>query len=180
MNSMGLINIVNELIMLGYQEEIEWQESLKPCDNSFDFRDETIWVILNSGMKEQIARIIINRIRLAIDEGRDISTAFNHKGKVAAIKHVRENCGKLFEGYVMAGNKIEFLQTIPYIGKITCWHLAKSLGEDCVKPDRHLVRIASGYDLTPDNLCEKLSKQTGFRKCTIDIILWRAANLKLI
>jgi len=169
-----------ELIYRGYGEEIEWQENLRHCNNSFDFRDETIWVILNSGMKEQIARMINNRIKEAIAKDIDISLVFGHKGKVAAIKLVRRDCGKLFEEYCKAENKIEFLQTIPFIGKITCWHLAKNLGEDCVKPDRHLVRIAGIYDLTPANLCEKLSNESGLKKCTVDIILWRSANLKLI
>lgn len=172
--------LVNELKLRGYGDELEWQESLKPCTVPLQFVSETIWVILNSGMREQIARIICHRIDRAIEEGLDISTAFGHKGKVAAIKYVLENGADLFAKWQAATDKIVFLQTIPFIGKITCWHLAKNLGEDCVKPDRHLVRIASQYDLSPDSLCKKLSSETGYRKCTIDIVLWRAANLKLI
>jgi len=174
------LKLMGQVIEQGYGDEIEWQEGLMPCDNSFSFRDETIWVILNSGMKEQIARMISDRIKKAIGEYRDISEAFNHKGKVAAIKLVMQKHGELFTEYRKSENKIEFLQTIPYIGKITCWHLAKNLGEDCVKPDRHLVRIGEMYGMTPDGLCKKLSEESGFKKCTVDIILWRSANLKLI
>lgn len=164
----------------GYWEEISWQQNLKPCDNGQTFLMETCWVILNSGMKEQIARKIWERIQEAWDLGIDISNVFKHKGKVAAIKLVKLTYHKLFENYLLSENKIEYLQAIPFIGKITCYHLAKNLGHDCVKPDRHLVRIAERYQTTPDALCEQLSKDTGEKKCVIDIILWRACNLKLL
>lgn len=172
--------IFNKVKLSGYDHEIEWQRNLQPCHNHIDFLYETCWVILNSGMKEQIARKIWDRIRAAWADKIDISTVFKHKGKVAAIKHVRDNCRGLFDGYLAAQNKMEYLQTIPFIGKITCYHLAKNLGHDCVKPDRHLVRIANQYNTTPDELCERLSKQVGEKKSVIDIILWRACNLKII
>jgi hypothetical protein len=180
MTSKEYFRIKNELVDLGYGEEIAWQSNLKECDNNYDFAIEAVWVILNSGMKEQIARQISNRIYAAIKRGDDISTAFRHKGKVAAIKHVLEHSHTLFADYLIAENKIEFLQRIPFIGKITCYHLAKNLGHDCVKPDRHLVRVAEKYNTTPDALCEQISKVTGDRKCVIDIVIWRACNLKII
>ncbi len=168
------------LIAEGYDDEIDWQQNLKECNNSIDFYLEACWVILNSGMKEQIARKIWEKIKHAWSIKLDISEVFGHEGKVAAIKHIKANHLKLFEEYLMSEDKIEYLQTIPFIGKITRYHLAKNLGHDCVKPDRHLVRIASGYGMTPEQLCEKISKETGDKKCVVDIVLWRAANLKAI
>ncbi len=180
MTNSEFMKLMCELIDRGYGEEIEWQQSLMPCVDSWNFAQETVWVILNSGMKEQIARQIKDRIYAARNVGKDISEAFGHKGKVAAIKFVWDSYDRLFNEWIRADNKIEYLQTIPFIGKITCWHLAKNLGVDCVKPDRHLVRIADMYGWTPDDLCSKLSNDSGLKKCTVDIILWRAANLKLI
>lgn len=165
------------LIEDGYGKEIDWQRSIKPVESLQVFCDEATWVILNSGMKEQIARQIWNRIKMAWAEGKTTGSAFGHKGKVAAIDYIYANGLRLMKEYKAADNKIEYLQTIPFIGKITCWHLAKNYGEDVVKPDRHLVRIANYYKTTPDDLCEKLSKETGEKKCVIDIILWRGANL---
>jgi hypothetical protein len=172
--------ILTSVVGMGYGHDVEWQKNLQPCGNSHDFFLETCWVILNSGMKEQIARIIWERIKNAWHEGRTASDVFGHKGKSVALEFVRVNHASLFTAYVESSDKIAFLQTIPFIGKITWWHLAKNLGHDVVKPDRHLVRIATMYDLTPDQLCEKVSKETGYRKCVVDIVLWRAANLKLI
>lgn len=172
--------LVQKLKDLGYADEIDWQNELEPCDNNNAFMMEACWVVLNSGMKEQIARKIWGRIQGAWSDGIDISEVFKHKGKVAAIKYILANSGNLFEGYVLSTNKIEYLQTIPFIGKITCYHLAKNLGHDCVKPDRHLVRVAKEYNTTPDELCQKLSDDTGYKKCVIDIVIWRSCNLKLI
>jgi hypothetical protein len=172
-------DLKSAIIGKGYADEIDWQQNLQPCENNSQFSQEAVWVILNSGMKEQIARMISDRIYAALEQKRDISEVFGHKGKVAAIKYVIANSGDLFSGYVLAEDKLAFLRTIPFIGKITCYHLAKNLGHDCIKPDRHLVRIAKRYETTPEEMCEKLSKETGDRKCVVDIVIWRSANLGL-
>lgn len=172
--------LITQLEEMGYANEIKWQRELQPCKDSVTFFGETCWVILNSGMKEQIARKIWERIQDAWAQGEDISKVFRHEGKVAALKLVKEKHASLFKMYLSAEDKIKFLQTIPYIGTITCYHLAKNLGHDCVKPDRHLVRIAEQYNTTPDELCEALSKETGEKKCVVDIVIWRACNLKLL
>ncbi len=166
------------LIDEGYADEIKWQTDLEPVENSTIFRDEAIWVILNSGMREQIARIIHERIWYAYRNGQNISEVFGHKGKVSAIKHILKNYETLFHGYVNTDDKIEYLQTIPFIGTITKYHLAKNLGHDCVKPDRHLVRIAKEYGYDDCNvLCKKISDDTGDKVSVVDIVLWRCANL---
>lgn len=173
-------SILGKLEQAGYSEEIQWQRDLPPCTSAYEFLQEAVWVILNSGMKNQIARKIWNKIRQAWVEDVDISEVFGHKGKVAAIKHIANNAIPLFDGYKAANDKIAYLKTLPFIGGITCYHLAKNLGEDVVKPDRHLIRIADRYQTTPDALCQKISDATGEKKCTVDIVLWRACNLKIL
>lgn len=169
------------LIEDGYADEIDWQTNIEPVTDATVFRNEAIWVILNSGMREQIARIIHERIWHAYRNGDNISDVFGHKGKVSAIKHILKNYYSIFDGYINSDDKIEYLQEIPYIGTITKYHLAKNLGHDCVKPDRHLVRIAKNYGFSDCNaLCSYLSSETGDKVSVIDIVLWRAANLKVI
>lgn len=180
MKNIDYLALKAQLILDGYEQEINWQRDLQPCTDSEIFRDECIWVILNSGMKEQIARLIWDRIKFAISEDIDISQAFGHKGKVAAIKHVRENHIKLFNGYLNAVHKLEYLQEIPFIGSITKYHLAKNLGHDVIKPDRHLVRIAKQYGVTCEDMCEQISKETGDKVSVVDIVLWRSANLGMV
>lgn len=42
------------------------------------------------------------------------------------------------------------------------------------------LRVAEKYGTTPDSLCESISKKTGEKKSVIDIVIWRACNLKLL
>lgn len=168
------------LIDMGYNDEIDWQTNLTECTNGYDFACEAIWVILNSGMKEQIARKIWERIKEAWRKEIKTSDVFKHTGKAKAIDFVWDNQAELFEKYCLSEDKISFLQTIPFIGGITKYHLAKNLGHDCVKPDRHLVKIAGRYGKTPDQLCEDISRETGDKKCVVDIVIWRACNIQLL
>lgn len=168
------------IINAGYGDEIVWQESVKEPDTADEFMWQYIWVVISSGMKNQVARIIEQRIAEAYNMKWAISTVFNHKGKVKAIEYMIANHDKLFEEYLEADNKLAFLKSLSYIGDITKYHLAKNLGEDVVKPDRHLVRIANKYKVSPNTLCLKLAKETSYRIGTIDLILWRAGNLGLI
>ena len=73
-----------------------------------------------------------------------------------------------------------YLESIPWIGGITKYHLAKNLGFDCCKPDRHLVRISKEYNTSPEELCKRISEATGDRVATVDLVIWRVANLGLI
>lgn len=179
MNKIDFWDLRLKVINAGFGEEIIWQESVTEPDNADEFMWQYIWVVLNSGMKNQVARIIEQRIVEAYNNNEPINTAFRHKGKVKAIEYMIAKHNELFDDYLEADNRLEFLKSLPYIGDITKYHLAKNLGEDVVKPDRHLVRIAEKYGTTPEVLCEKLSKETGYRIATIDLIIWRAGNLGL-
>lgn len=172
-------NLKQKVVNVGYGGEIAWQESAS-CDCADEFLWNYIWVVISSGIKNQVARVIEQRIVEAYNTGTPIENAFGHKGKVKAIKEMIAKHEDIYEDYLESPDKVGFLESLPYIGKITKYHLAKNLGEDVVKPDRHLVRIAKRYDMSPLELCEKLSQETGLRVATIDIILWRGANLGLI
>lgn len=174
------LDIKGELIEKGYGNEIDWAEDVKPCEKPILFFQEYGWVIINSGMKNQVARIIWDRIVDALLEGRDISEVFNHKGKVAAIKYGWKNQEKIFNDFKKAVDKLSYLKSLPWIGDITKFHLAKNLGYDYVKPDRHLVRIARKFSFTPYEMCIRLSKATGDRLGVVDLVIWRAGNLGML
>lgn len=164
----------------GYADEFKWAQGVKPCRESITFCMETCWVIINAGMKEQVARGIWNRIKSAWGEGRKAADVFGHKGKSAAIDMVWKNRARLFKEYSAAKDKLGFLLTIPWIGPITVYRLARNLGLDYAKPDRHLVRITKCSGESPQQLCERLSKATGDRIGAVDCVIWRAANLQLV
>ncbi len=167
-----------KLIEFGYGHEIDWIANIKPCEDANNFADEVTWVILNSGMKEQIARQIWDKIKKAWLSGQPTSSAFGHKGKVAAIDFIHKNKQNIFDQYFGCAEPLIFLESLPFIGKITKYHLAKNLGIDCVKPDRHLVRLAIEYNFDDCfTMCNKISSETGDKVSMVDMVLWRSANL---
>lgn len=85
---------------------------------------------------------------------------------------------KVSQPKVVYNDKISALEELPWIGGITKYHLARNMGLDCVKPDRHLVRLAERYGFEdPHLMCNYLAKQFKERVGTIDVILWRYCNL---
>ncbi len=174
------IDLKEKLIEMGYADEIDWCEEVNLCVDAKDFAFQCLWVIVNSGMKNQIAKIIYERILEAICEHKAIESVFGHKGKVLAINHILKNRDYLHRKFLDTEDKISFLETLPWIGKITKYHLGRNLGLDCVKPDRHLVRIGKSYKMKPFEMCKKLADVIGDRIGTIDVVIWRAANLGLI
>lgn len=162
---------------LGYKHEIDWAQAVQPVSDPHTFWSEFAWVVLNSGMKNQVAAGIWNRVRPVVVSGGSAHSVFGHKGKADAIDHVWKNRHWLLQQYLAATDKIAFLRALPWIGPITCWHLAKNYGFDVAKPDRHLVRIA-GEEGT-QAMCERLARESGDRIATVDLVIWRAANLGL-
>ena len=162
------------LRLKGYDEMIAWSEALAPPTNARSFAREAIYVICNSGMSVAIANPIYWRCVRALNQRQSASTVFGHPGKAHAIDHIWRHRNVLFEAYKVAENKTAYLLTLPFIGRITQHHLAKNLGEDTVKPDVHLMRLARHEHTTPLDMCERLAFLSGYRIGTIDTILWRA------
>lgn len=67
----------------------------------------------------------------------------------------------------------EDLGQLPYIGKITRYHIARNIGIDAIKPDLHLMRLANHFDSSdPESMCTFLSGLSGERIGVVDFILW--------
>lgn len=181
----------------GYEAEIAWQEDVSSMLLTEQrFLSEAAWVILNSGMKEAIVRRIFPELAtvfanfvtahtasiFAADGGKARALRiFNHPRKIDAIieivKYV-DTIGLAEVKSLLLTKGTAYLQTLPYIGPVTALHLAKNLGQDVAKPDRHLTRIACacGYD-DPQALCTRLRDFLGEPIAVIDIVLWRYATL---
>jgi hypothetical protein len=61
---------------------------------------------------------------------------------------------------------------------VTTYHLAKNLGVDVVKCDRHLMRLAPilGFH-SPEEMCAAIGHQVGEPVSVVDIVLWRYCTL---
>ena len=186
----------NYVIKKGYGSEIDWQDELnydKVTEQTF--LEQFSWVVIASGMNDKVVRKIFPAIKkimfdfassqkLYVNEKNCMRKALkvlNHPGKIKSIFYVVDFINKHSFEEVRSRIKIEgisFIQTFPYMGKATSYHLAKNLGLNVVKPDRHLIRISNllGYD-SPDTFCQLLASQISEKLSLIDLVLWRYATL---
>jgi hypothetical protein len=139
-----------------------------------NFLCEYIWVVLNSGMKEQIALKIFKRF---IDSWN--CSVIRHSGKRQAVEQAISKHKEWFTQLQQTDDKIDYLETLPWIGPTTKYHLARNIGIDTVKPDRHMLRLAEkfGYSGNPLEMCKTIQKDCGAKLGTIDVIMWRYCNL---
>ena len=174
-------SVVDALRAAGYADaDIEWSENCGPPTSAEAFARETIFVICNSGMKSTVARGIFERVCGAIARGESVRTVFNHPGKAQAIDEIWARREEYFAGFLSAADPLEYCASIPWIGAITKYHLAKNFGAQVAKPDVHLQRLAALEGSTPQALCERLAQESGFKIATVDVLLWRACAVGII
>lgn len=163
------------------QADIDWSESAGHPKDAENFALEAIFVICNSGMKNTVAQRIYDRIVDAIGGGTGSAhDVFGHRGKASAIDTIWARQDRLFAEYMAADDKVEFCATLPWIGQITKYHLAKNFGAQVAKPDVHLQRMADREGCTAQQLCERLAMESGYRIATVDLLLWRACATGVI
>jgi len=61
------LDLKEVLLNAGYDKDITWAETMKPPKTALAFFHEYAWVVLNSGMKNQVARGIWYRILGALE-----------------------------------------------------------------------------------------------------------------
>lgn len=158
-----------------YLEEILWAASIEPLEQQTAelFLWEYVWVIANAGMREQVARTIYQKVFTTHDP-----MVIGHPGKRAAVQRAFQEYDVWFDTLLKADDKLAYLESLPWIGPTTKYHLARNIGIDCVKPDRHLKRLAQRFGYTtPDDLCRGIMNEVGGRLGMIDLVLWRYCNL---
>jgi len=164
------------IIKEGFEHEIESVskqsfEEIWPVD----FLHHYIYVVLNTGMKNQAAKKMYKDF---LDKG---VNSINHEGKRKAIKEAinkyEDWYNTLLEKDTLS-QKLEFLEELPWIGESTKYHLARNIGFNVAKPDRHLKRIAEHWgENDVQTFCEKISNLTGDSIAEVDLIIWRYCNL---
>jgi hypothetical protein len=169
--------VISAVKLAGYGDDIQWAENLAPPTDADEFALEVIFVICNSGMRFTVARTIYERVIASLAQSVSSSKVFKHTGKCVAIDHVWYRRHELYAAYLRAADKLTYLETLPWIGGITKYHLAKNFGLQYAKPDVHMQRLAGTFHTTPQALCEQLSAEHGLKVATVDTLLWRAAAI---
>jgi len=161
-----------------------------------DFLRELAWVILSAGIAEIVVRKKFPEISKCFcnwKSARQISenaeeciekalSHFRHQGKIRAIATAAvmlassEPFEKLRERIL--SDPIRLLQTFPYIGPVTAFHIAKNIGIKVAKPDRHLFRLAqsNGFE-SVEEFCRTIAHFLGEDIRRVDSVLWRFATL---
>ena len=168
--------IIKEAIIdKGYENEINWINNIpNPIDKDLFYREYS-WVVINSGMNNKIAEKIYKNFW---NNGYPDFSAINHPNKNEALKKVYSRLNLYFLHFTESKNKLMFLKSLPHIGDITKYHLARNLGLNYAKPDRHLVRISSLFNhINVQEFCKKLSVLTDDPIGLVDLVLWRFATL---
>ena len=132
----------------------------------------------------------------------DLNKIYGNKNKVKSIFDVWENrkfYQEKFYNLKTIEEKVNYLGTLPYIGNITKFHLARNLGLNFVKydiwiqrlgvalyGDENLVDLVNNTKLLPeikdacDIMFEKLFNLTLEKKGFIDVVLWRSCQKGLL
>jgi len=165
------------VIEKGYKSDLEGYQNIPPLEqmSKWYFFYQYAWVVINSGMKNQIAEKIFEKFWNKGDINFD---AIRHKHKNFSLRKVYNKLDKIFNQYKNSKDKLKFLESLPHIGIKTKYHLAKNLGFDYAKPDRHLTRIASFFNY--DNVqefCNVVSQLSNDEIKIVDTVFWRFANL---
>lgn len=184
------------VVEAGFEDEISWQERRSIDDVGEPlFLREAAWVVLSSGMRESVIRRVFPDVENAFGHWhsaawivehrneckRRAKRSFSHAGKIEALLEIsRVVASRGVESMLsdIRQHGPDALQSLPYMGPATSRHLAKNLGIDTAKPDRHLVRVAeaTGYG-SPSSLCEDLACMVGDTSAVVDLVIWRFATI---
>lgn len=180
----------------GFFPEVYWQEriNIELVDDT-TFLSEHAWVVLSSGMNVKVVEKLYTALAPVFNEWKNASYIcikreevkadalkhFAHSSKLDAMIHMASHIAT--NGLRDTINSIqqlgpEFLEQFPFLGPATSKHLAKNLGLNVPKPDRHLVRISKkfGY-LNTHFFCQDIADTTGDKISVVDVVLWRYATI---
>jgi hypothetical protein len=185
-----------EFVQRFYPDEIEYFSSIKFDDITpeFYFR-EYVWVVHATGFSAHAVGSFINRLTEAYGNWKQLAVC-DESTMLKRVCAVVNNPKKILSVYKMAKLMLdrvntsnwneykynylstpELLQKLPYIGKVTCFHLARNIGLlEYVKPDLHLVRLAKHWGFKNcDDMC-KFVQPKDMPLGIVDLIFWYAAS----
>ncbi len=168
-----------------------------------EFASTVSYVILAGGFSQKTAKKIHKIIMEKLPaDATDLLKIFNNKNKINAICKIWNNRQDFCDGYYKCSTldeKLNYLQKLPHIGKITANHLARNLGENVVKYDIWIQRLGVLYggnralyekidngkldgDIKKscDDMFEHLEQETKLPRGYIDVVIWKALQNHLI
>jgi len=177
-----------------------------PVLSADKFAEEVIYVILASGFRQKVAKAKFAEIMNFIYSGgkvlpENLLLIFGNVHKINAICKIWSDREKYCNGFYAidksdVDGKLNYLETLPYIGAITRNHIARNLGINKVKYDVWIQRLGIALcgndgmvEATPlsidvkfacDKMFSDISKETGLPIGYIDVVLWKACQIGVL
>lgn len=179
-----------------YQKEVDQISSVKLDEVTPEhFFSEYVWVVHATGFSAKAVGKLIIRLAeaygpwwtLAETESPKVlarvTKVVNNPMKVSAVHAMAKHMLAGVEDYGWAAYRTHHLSTpemltkLPFIGKVTCFHLGRNIGLlDCVKPDLHLIRMAEHWGYKDCTEMCKAVQPDGIPLGIVDLALWYAAS----
>jgi hypothetical protein len=175
----------------GFQWEIDLVENrfFKDITES-DLRESFLFCALgSSGLNNKVVSKQCDAFHEKYLKGENAFDVIPNGRIRKAVMYVWVNSETILSDLVRKNNddaRIEYIRTLPQMGKKTSKHFARNLGMDCVKPDIWMDRLAEhwgfrdiDYNPDPDAMCKCIQDHLPsfgmpyYRIGTIDVILWR-------
>jgi len=175
------------------QRMLEWaRRDLRPPQTPERLAFEVIWIILCAGRSAQAARTIEAKVHRALAAGEPVVSAFGYRAKAAAMErawHEREQDFAALQRVLATGDVsaiVDWCGSLPFVGEVTKFQLAKNFGVQVAKPDIWMCRLAGIPDrpIRParerfercQTLAKEISAASGDSVAVVDSLLWLAAN----
>lgn len=172
-----------------------------------EFAYECFYVVCVAGFKQDYAKAMCNKIINFVKikdqfEIEDLLKLYKNKAKTKAIKNIWDNRKQYQEQFYSLKpleDKVSFLASLPHIGNITKYHLARNLGLNFVKYDIWIQRLGvalyGNIDFIDkvnnskllieikefcDKMFDEVQKETNEKVGFIDVVLWRSCQKGLL
>jgi hypothetical protein len=153
-------------------------DSLDGLMTDFDsFFYEFVYVVLASGFRGRIAARLTPELVACRGDMARMTAIFKNQRKLSAIAQIWGQRGQ-WKQLRDSFTSVDALTTLPIIGEITKFHLARNIGlTSCAKPDLHLCRWCGRVAGRDDEaivpiVTQAIADRVGRKQGTVDFALW--------
>ncbi|KAH0575637.1 hypothetical protein SS50377_23277 [Spironucleus salmonicida] len=136
-----------------HPDDLKWLNNRLTLVTSFDdFFEEYCYCVVASGFRGSTAGKLAPLLAAQKGNFEKSIAIFKNKQKIKAICSCYSNLSTNYQSVSKNWKVPSDLQSLPFIGSVTCFHLARNIGLcSSVKPDLHLVKIIEKLFQQSDN-----------------------------
>ncbi|GKT34453.1 hypothetical protein ADUPG1_007804 [Aduncisulcus paluster] len=163
--------------------DLEWIKCRDLSTLEFDeFMQEYCYVVVASGFRARVASRLAPELAACHGDIEKMRAIFKNERKISSISkmyhmfHDKPDAWTVQKSTWLSSD-VSALEALPFIGKITKFHLARNIGlslhdASAVKPDLHLVRWCTKHGYGVKELVMNISADVCIPPGIVDFILW--------